>query len=187
MSLLFLVNNSTNDIYTSNFYNTPSPLRLRIQAPQNFLKGSKYDDYGVAIGDKVFVKDSAGNEIYSRELTNVETYYFPDMTATYLVEVVEIVNGKSRRYESTLPNTNVLNSYDVLESYGGAGIWRDRYITIDASQQIIVGYYIHDGTYPEITFTGNIAVVQNNSPLKKNTVTDVVNRCLELIEPLQKG
>lgn len=37
------------------------------------------------------------------------------------------------------------------------------------------------------TFTYNIAVVENKLPLKKWTITDVINRTLELAEPLRKG
>ena len=52
-------------------------------------------------------------------------------------------------------------------------------------------YYSSDAQlnyYSEIlVLTYEIAVVKNRLPLKKYTVTDVVNRCLELIEPLQKG
>ena len=49
-------------------------------------------------------------------------------------------------------------------------------------------YYLYDNSIGySLTLTYTFAVVQNKYPLKKYTITDVVNRCLELIEPLQKG
>lgn len=61
----------------------------------------------------------------------------------------------------------------------------------EVNQQYEIEYslYCRDAstnTY-SATVTYVIAVVENKYPLKKWTVTDVVNRCLELAEPLQVG
>lgn len=37
------------------------------------------------------------------------------------------------------------------------------------------------------SYSGTLAIADNRLPLKKWTVTDVINRCLELAEPLRKG
>ena len=43
------------------------------------------------------------------------------------------------------------------------------------------------GNSYSVTITYTFSATENHLPLKKWTITDVVNRCLELIEPLQKG
>lgn len=44
---------------------------------------------------------------------------------------------------------------------------------------------IGNSAYCNVTFKYNISAVYNKLPLKKWTITDCINRCLELVEPLQ--
>ena len=71
---------------------------------------------------------------------------------------------------------NDLDTTDYLSTVG----------TFLASYLVTVIKSENDKTYIiEITYT--FSVVENHLPLKKWTITDVINRCLELIEPLQIG
>ena len=187
MALNFFINGDFNRKYVSEFYKSPNGLALKIQAPQNFFKGSSFDNYPVALNDEIFIKDASGEKFYSKKIANIEDYVYPDLMSTYRVTMVEELNGVQRSYAYTLPNKNVLLSYEVLETYKDVKLWVDETINISTSQIVTVGYSLNAGTYEKITATGNIAVVENKLPNKKYTTLGVCERAFDLLVPLRYG
>ena len=64
-----------------------------------------------------------------------------------------------------------------------------RIIQVDISSVYIIKYELGISDHPTdyVKIYGNIALTYNKLPLKKWTITDVVNRCFDLIEPLKYG
>lgn len=179
----------TNNYYTNSFYNKViSPLTLSLQAPQNFVSESNsYKQYSVVLGNGVFVYDKNNELIYSRIIDNIEDYQLGSGLTTYLITTKTYNNGQYNSSKFTTPNKNVLYDYDTLKSYEESGfyIWRDLTIDIQTSQVITIKYKIGGGTYETLLFSASLAVVNNVLPLKRWTITDVINRCFDTVEPLE--
>lgn len=109
-------------------------------------------------------------EEYSNQAVAGTTYYLSAKGGEY-DSFIKIKNGDTEQTISDLDKEIIIKPESVLEiSY--SIVIEDRGVT--SSYWYNFFYYIING-------------VENRLPLKKWTVTDVVNRCLELSEPLREG
>ena len=93
------------------------------------------------------------------------------------------------------PRSGSIRKINLTDSAGNEVSLNNNYTFVTGYQSYTVTYIweysdmdsLTSQTYESLSLSYTFSVVENHLPLKKWTITDVVNRCLELIEPLQIG
>lgn len=120
---------------------------------------------------------------------------FPSITDIYTLDTSDKSNYETFQNQSSITVTvDGVEKIKILATDTGGlktGAMVTFGVTTEVEYVVQTAYYnTDDGTYNafktiKVTYTLN--GVENRLPLKKWTITDVVNRCLELAEPLREG
>ncbi|AWW06085.1 MAG: hypothetical protein [Caudoviricetes sp.] len=94
--------------------------------------------------------------------------------------------------ESIFKNVYSINQFHATTSYEGQNIGFRTKLINGATYKVVYSYYSNNSLSsggPKFTniATYLFSVVENELPLKKWTITDVINRTLDLAEPLRQG
>lgn len=119
------------------------------------LPGITNNDFALSGG--VYITDSQDREIYKQYISDEHLY--------------EVYNG------SIISDVE----YDI---FSGVIPWKNGNITFPKTGMFNIKYTTGDPSANYIS-QGAIAVVYNRLPLKKWTITDVINRVFEIVEPLE--
>lgn len=188
-NLTFSIQNIPNGTYNyvSPYYTTPSAMTFSTQPTDAFWTGVIGETtYTSVISDlinayssecyiSISIEDIVGNEVFSKSIQ-----YWDGSTSVRAVGWY-VLNKKDDwtdiiRYLGERPAISALMIPSYLFAVKTTGIYIIKYDLVD-TKTIGYRYYV----------TANIALTYNRLPLKKWTITDVVNRCFDLIEPLKYG
>lgn len=120
---------------------------------------------------------------------------FPSITDIYTLDTSDNSNYETFQNQSSITVTvDGVEKIKILATDTGGlkrGVMVTFGVTTEVEYVVQTAYYnTNDGTYnafKTIKATYTLNGVENRLPLKKWTITDVVNRCLELAEPLREG
>ena len=190
VNLTFSIQNSPNPNYnyTSSFYTTPHSITVNTQATNDFwtdVIGAT--DYNSVVSGIVLSKSSLNyiTIVITNSYTNEEVFsksiqYWDGSTSVRAVGWY-VLNKKDDwtdiiRFLGDNPQPSAL----MIPSYS---------FTVDTTGVYTIKYdLVSKWTAGNEYFaTANIALTYNKLPLKKWTITDVMNRCFDLIEPLKYG
>lgn len=170
----FQYNGLSPNSYTTTFYKTPS-------STQNLLI-KRYDLMREERGSAAAVSGK-GSGVYVTQLATGDLIYS---------QCFDVVNNISGIYETFNGVKTYLNSGADAEigDTSGTNTWVDktlRNLAVGSYKVLYIEYISQvDETWREKTDI-IINVVNNRYPFKKWTITDVINRCFDLIEPLTKN
>ena len=152
--------------------------------------------FGV-ISSKEFFQDYLGAERYDDLVSSTyDNFYNKLVEITITNYVGNIIANKYIQYKDSTQEYWLYNNGNEETLLGVFGAFNYNVCYIPAFEIEISETDIYNLQYkiysaqpssdgPYIIANGVLGAVQNKYPLKKWTVTDVVNRCLELIEPLR--
>lgn len=113
----------------------------------------------------------AVSEVFNKDIKLI--FNGPDSDVSFVNGYLNAVKDSAGNIQSVVNNTIELNS----------GVY-----SVEYNIQFLDYYPLASvGADYDVKCSYQISVVENHLPLKKWTITDVINRCLELIEPLQIG
>lgn len=162
--------------------------KSQYQSP--ILKGS-FD----VISSKDFFQDYLGESLYERLLVSIYDYIYNKIVEITITDSLgNIIANKYIQYEESSQEIWLYNNgaKETKLGFFGAFDYNKCYIPqfsvlLSVTEVYNIQYRIYTARPSYMHADGLIAVIQNKYPLKKWTVTDVVNRCLELAEPLKVG
>lgn len=189
--------NATNPYFTVNYhsggatidegknkitgYKTPSgKTDFKVIDPINFFKEylptiwAEQDCY-FNPGSGVFITDSQGNKIYEQYLDNMYNYDENDIVNEYVI--IERIHGQITRTKGLTSYTkeNFPWFTNIEIDFNNEGFFNIIYKAGNVTNSFLgsIQYYQVDA---------QIAIVSNHLPLKKWTITDVIQRVFDLVE-----